>query len=161
MADEPTPPESETDPEPTPEPEQPKPAEVPAEVKAALKKANKEAETLRLKLKEFEDRDKSEVDKLNERLSAAEKRALDADRLEVAIEKGLTKSQAKRLVGSTREELEADADELIADLGKPSEPQRPAPSGKPQEQLKPGNNDPDAPVEETDVRKLGARMFQH
>lgn len=162
MADDPITPEPEKDPEPTPEEDAPKPAaDIPAEVKAALKKANKEAETLRLKLKEYEDRDKTEVDKLNERLALAERRALDAERLEVALDKGLTRTQAKRLVGSTREELEADADELIADLGPPSEDPRPAPSRKPQEQLKPGSSDPDAPVEETDVRKLGARMFQH
>lgn len=159
MADEPTPTEPEKDPEPAPpEEEQPKPAEVPAEVKAALRKANKEAETLRLKLKEYEDRDKTEVDKLNERLALAERRALDAERLEVALEKGLTRTQAKRLVGTTREELEADADELIADLGATNEP-RPSPTQKPQERLKPGNNDPDAPVDETDVKKLGERMF--
>ena len=45
---------------------------------------------------------------------ASEERAL---RAEVANAKGLTPSQAKRLVGSTREELEADADELLKDIG--------------------------------------------
>lgn len=91
--------------------------DVPPEVKRALRQANKEAETLRLKLKEFEDRDKTETQKLAERADAAEKRALDLEsralRLEVASEKGLTSAQAKRLVGSTRDELEADADELL------------------------------------------------
>ena len=38
-------------------------------------------------------------------------------RAEVSNAKGLTPTQAKRLVGATREELEADADELLADLG--------------------------------------------
>lgn len=91
--------------------------DVPPEVKAALRKANKEAETLRLQLKEFEDRDKTEAQKLIERADAAEKRAAEVEgralRLEVAAEKGLTPAQAKRLVGSTREELETDADELL------------------------------------------------
>src|SRR5690242_15401642 len=91
--------------------EQPKPKDdVPPEVKAALRKANKEAETLRLKLQEFEDRDKTEAQKLAERAEAAERRATELEtralRLEVAAEKGLTPAQAKRLVGSTREELE-------------------------------------------------------
>ena len=36
--------------------------------------------------------------------------------LEVAHEKGLTPAQAKRLVGNTREELEADADEVLRDF---------------------------------------------
>lgn len=55
-----------------------------------------------------------------EREAAAEKRATDADaramRLEVAFEKGLTPAQAKRLVGGSREELEADADEILRDF---------------------------------------------
>jgi hypothetical protein len=38
-------------------------------------------------------------------------------RAEVALAKGLTPTQAKRLVGTTKDELEADADELLADLG--------------------------------------------
>lgn len=91
--------------------------DVPPEVKAALRKANKEAETLRLKLQEFEDRDKTEAQKLAERAEAAERRAAEFEtsalRLEVAALKGLTPAQAKRLVGSTREELETDADELL------------------------------------------------
>lgn len=44
---------------------------------------------------------------------ASEERAL---RAEVANAKGLTPSQAKRLIGATREELEADADELLKDI---------------------------------------------
>jgi hypothetical protein len=38
-------------------------------------------------------------------------------RLTVALEKGLTAVQAKRLMGNTKEELEADADELVASFG--------------------------------------------
>ncbi|MEO3974366.1 hypothetical protein [Streptomyces sp. CAU 1734] len=37
-------------------------------------------------------------------------------RITVAAEKGLTPAQARRLQGSTREELEADADELLNDF---------------------------------------------
>lgn len=102
--------------------------DVPPEVRRALNKANKEAETLRLKLQEFEDRDKSEAEKVAERAKTAEDRATQAEskalRLEVAFEKGLTPAQAKRLVGSTREELEADADELLETF-KPAEAQKP------------------------------------
>ena len=43
----------------------------------------------------------------------AERRAM---RAEIANAKGLTPTQAKRLIGTTREELEADADELLRDL---------------------------------------------
>lgn len=87
----------------------------------ALKKANKEAEQHRLKLKEYEDRDKSETEKLTERarelestLTNAEKAAL---RYEVALDKSLPKSLAVRLQGDTREEMEADAEELLKTLG--------------------------------------------
>ena len=70
------------------------------------------------RLKELDDADKSEVDKAKERASAAEKKAADAElramRLEIAADKGLPFAMAKRLVGSNREELEADAEELAA-----------------------------------------------
>lgn len=46
----------------------------------------------------------------------ADKAELKALRLEVAAEKGLKPSQAKRLVGTTKEELEADADEILEDF---------------------------------------------
>lgn len=58
---------------------------------------------------------------LEERVAEIEKQAKDAEdrarRAEVANAKGLTPSQAKRLIGSTREELEADADDLLKDIG--------------------------------------------
>jgi hypothetical protein len=98
-------------------------ADIPPEVKRALNKANKEAETLRLKLKEFEDRDKSDLEKLTEERDAEKRRADQSDlravKLEIAAEKGLTPAQAKRLVGETRDELESDAQELL-DTFKPA-----------------------------------------
>lgn len=51
---------------------------VPPEVKKALQRANKEAESLRLKLKAYEDEKKTEAEKLAERADAAEKRELAA-----------------------------------------------------------------------------------
>jgi len=102
-------------------------SDIPAEVKQALKKANKEAETLRLKLKEYEDRDKTEAQKLQEERDAllAERDSLHMAQMrrEVADEMGLTPAQAKRLVGSTREELEADAAEIAATF--PTTPAKP------------------------------------
>jgi hypothetical protein len=93
--------------------------------------AAKERDALAARLKEFEDRDKSEATRALERAEAAEKAAAAAEaralRLEVASEKGLTPAQAKRLVGETREELEADADELVATF-KPAESDDPDPS---------------------------------
>lgn len=85
--------------------------------------AEKRAADLEARLKEFEDRDKTESTRATERAEAAEKRAAEAEaralRLEVASEKGLTPAQAKRLVGDSREELEADAQELL-DTFKPA-----------------------------------------
>lgn len=72
------------------------------------------------RLDEIEEANKTEIEKAQARAEAAEKELsasrTDALRAQVALDKKLTPSQAKRLVGSTREELEADADELLADL---------------------------------------------
>jgi len=88
----------------------------------ARAKANADAAT---KLQQFEDRDKTEAQKLTERAEAAERRVAEIEahaiRLEVAAEKGLTPAQAKRLVGTSRAELEADADELLETF-KPAAP---------------------------------------
>jgi Fe2+ transport system protein B len=72
------------------------------------------------KLDEIEQANKSEAEKLAERAAQAEARATALEtaaiRNQIALERGLTPTQAKRLMGATREELEADADELLADL---------------------------------------------
>ena len=76
------------------------------------------------KLAEFEESQKTEAQKAQERLEAAEKRAaeleLKAARAEVAAAKGVP---AELLTGSTQEELEASADALIQFRGEP-QPQR-------------------------------------
>jgi len=56
-----------------------KAGDVPPEVRRALGKANKEAETLRRRLKEFEDRDKTDLQKAQERADAAEQRATELE----------------------------------------------------------------------------------
>lgn len=75
---------------------------------------------------------KSEAVLLNERLAkyetdlAAERTA--RWRAEVAAEKGLTAAQAARLQGGTRDELAADADDLVALFpATPAGPRTPAP----------------------------------
>ncbi len=99
-----------------------KPAtEVPAEVKAALRKANKEAETLRLRLKEIEDRDKTEAQKLSERAEAAERSATEAQRelsrLRVISEVGLPADLHEFVIGNDEDELRAKATKLKAQFG--------------------------------------------
>jgi hypothetical protein len=69
---------------------------------------------------------------LTERIAAMEERTakaeLEALRLKVAADKGLSPKQAARLRGATRDELEADADELLADFpGSTSTPGTPRP----------------------------------
>jgi hypothetical protein len=56
---------------------------------------------------------------IKDRDAANEKAKGSADALkwEVALDKGLTKTMAKRLVGTTREELEADAEDLLKEFG--------------------------------------------
>jgi len=82
------------------------------------------------KFDEAEQANKSELEKERERAEKAEERATKAEqatlRADVAAAKGLTAGQAKRLVGSTREELEADADEILADFA----PKKTTPSSK-------------------------------
>jgi hypothetical protein len=80
-------------------------------------------------LAEIQDRDKTELQKAQERAAELEKAAqnheLTALRLQIAFDKGLTPAQAKRLVGTTRDELEADADEVLANFT-PRDARRPS-----------------------------------
>jgi len=157
------PPEGGTDPEPFDE----------TRALAKIHKANQEAAGLRDRLKtaeekaarldELENANKSEQQRAQEAAAALEQRATAAEqralRLEVAADKGLTPGQAKRLVGSTLEELEADADELLETFGGTA-PVAPADSipRRPTERLRPGGSGTPAPPEETDPRKLAARV---
>ena len=102
----------------------------PEALRKQLEKARKEAASYRTKVreleplaskaKELEDAGRTELEKLTARAEQAERTAAEnaarALRLDVAFEKGLTPAQAKRLVGSSREELEADAEEILRDF---------------------------------------------
>lgn len=108
------------------------------------------------KLAEIENANRSEAEKAAEKAAAAEKRAADAEaralRLEIAAEKGLTAAQAKRLVGATREELEADASEILEAF--PTQPSGAGapPSEKPSPALKGGSDPTEDP--DVDIRKV-------
>lgn len=127
--------------------------------KAELKKKNSEAQNLRDRLKAaedslkaIEDKDKSDSQKATDRATALEAEVKNLIRENVALGAGLTADQAKRLVGESREELEADAAELVTTLGiKPDADPIP---GKPTEKLPRGGGDPDTEVAETDPGKL-------
>ena len=144
-----------------------------AQLKAALAKANKDAERHRLRNKELEpiaakaqeaeDAKKDEVQRLTEQIATLTKERDSAvgkaDRLEVAIAKSLDEDRAqristavKRLTGTTREELEADADELLPMLFRDLSDDREPPAGKPREHLRGGGDPTESP--EPDVREV-------
>ncbi|MFC9432690.1 hypothetical protein [Nocardia sp. NPDC057030] len=94
---------------------------------------------LAAKVKEFEDRDKTDQQRLADEVAALKQQVADKDveigkarhaslRAEVAAAKGVP---ATSLSGTTREELEACADDLIAwrDANTKRPPKPPAPSG--------------------------------
>lgn len=91
-----------------------------ARMKEQVSVAKKSAAEMAARLKEIEDRDKSELQKTAERAEAAEKALAAATakeiRTAVGAAKGLTLSQSMRLQGSTTEELEADADAFLAEI---------------------------------------------
>lgn len=122
----------------------------------ARRDAEKKAQDLETRLKELEDKDKSDGERLADKLAAAEKRATDAEakalRYEVAAEKGV---KPRWLAGTTREELEAAADEYLTDHppADPGDPGGNPPPRKPVEDLK-GGGDPSAEPTETNPTKL-------
>ncbi|MGW2364966.1 hypothetical protein ACWCZ5_05220 [Streptomyces sp. NPDC001667] len=79
-----------------------------------------ELEPAAAELHQLQEAGKTEAQRLSERAEAAERLAeqtrAELVRAQVAHSKGLTERQAARLVGTTREDLEADADELLADI---------------------------------------------
>lgn len=81
---------------------------------AAARKARQDAEA---KIKEFEDRDKSEHEKVAERAKTAEERAdraeLKALRLTIGQRKGLAPEIAELLNGTDEKEMSDHADRLI------------------------------------------------
>jgi hypothetical protein len=73
------------------------------------------------KVKADQDTSKSDLQKVLDKVAGLETRAEEAERkalvAEVAADKKLTPAQARRLQGTTREELESDAAELLEAFG--------------------------------------------
>lgn len=119
-----------TDPNPQPTPD-PKPVVDPqpesftqADVdRIVADRLKREREATRTKYADYDDlkTKAAGATTLEERVAQIERQAQESEtralRAEVANVKGLTATQAKRLIGATREELEADADELLRDIG--------------------------------------------
>lgn len=108
------------------------------------------------RLEKIEADGQSETEKAVRRAEAAERRAEQAEakhlRLEIAIEKGLTPAQAKRLVGSSREELEGDAAELLEAFG----PRKADGEGDPKDPKAEGDPKPDPRRRPTERLRSGA-----
>lgn len=116
------------------------------------------------KVDELETSKKSDLDKLTEQIEGLKRSQADTEaralRAEVATAKGLNAAQAKRLAGTTREELEADADEIIEafPVSKESDSTKPSPpSRQPKPDLR-GGGDPNDEPTETDPAKLASSV---
>lgn len=84
----------------------------------ARKTAEKELKALKSRVQEFEDRDKTELERAQAAAEAAARERDEATaallRYEIAAEKGVPNDALALLTGSTREELEAKADSILA-----------------------------------------------
>lgn len=133
-------------------------------------KAKAEAEDMRAKLAKYEDKDKTETQRLQEAADSFKSRAEKAEALhkrrEIAEEQApdhatvaQIRAVAKRLSGESDDELEADAKELFGLIApEPSgggTPPKNTPPSKPKASLR-GGGDPDSGDDETDPRKLAA-----
>ena len=87
------------------------------ELSQKMEKRSKENATAADELKALKESKQTDEEKLATKLADLEKRANEADhralRAEIAQSKGLTAAQAKRLQGTNKDELEADADDLL------------------------------------------------
>ncbi|GHJ59139.1 hypothetical protein NOK12_16570 [Nocardioides sp. OK12] len=123
----------------------------PERAKRKIAKLNSEAANLRKRLTEApKAEDAAAKDKRIGELEAA------SLRYEIALDLGLPKEIAARLQGADRDEMVADAEKLL-ELLAPAK--RPATTRKPTEALR-GGLEPDKEPEETNLSKLGERMFR-
>lgn len=125
-------------------------------VRAERDKFKGERDEYKGKVDKHEDASKTEQQRLEERAQNAEARVKPLEqevfRLRVALKKGLTEVQAKRLVGETEEDLEKDADELLATFRSEGDGDQDS-RRRPQERLRPGAA-PSADAEPNDPAKL-------
>lgn len=92
------------------------------------------------KLAAIEEASKTEAQKAADKMAEYERRTADAEtkalRYEVGVEKGIPAKLLRYLTGATKEEIEANADQLIADFGADTAPGNVAPLGRPKEALR-------------------------
>lgn len=83
----------------------------------AAKAANARARALEAQLREQQEQARPLEDRLRDADAAKSEAELRALRIEIGVSKGLSLTLAKRLSGSTAEEIGADADALAAEMG--------------------------------------------
>ncbi len=127
-----------------------------AEARKWETRAKENREALEARQKEIEDSQKTAEQKAAEASADATSARLEALRYKVAAEKGLTLSLAARLTGSTKEELEADADTLMALIPKAPEAPPALPVGPTVPGQQPGGSTPAAQVTQSDLDALAA-----
>ncbi len=115
-----------------------------------IRKLNSEAANLRKRAKDAEEK----LAGAGETSKQAESLAAENLRLKVGIKHSLPEGILDRLKGDTEEELLADAEALLK-LFSPKAP----PSNRPAEALR-GGTKPEAEPDETDLDKIGERMFR-
>lgn len=97
-----------------------------AKWKALSRKHEKAAQSFETRLREIEDRDKTEAQRLAERAEAAERAAAEREaelrRYRVGTAKGLPADLIERLRGDSDDDLAADADKLLGLLPAPVQP---------------------------------------
>lgn len=132
-------------------------------------KRSEENATAADELKRLRESKQTDEEKVAAKLADLEKRANEAEhralRSEVADRKGLTAAQRKRLQGATREELEADADDLLESFPAAKDGNSGGTGGgsgddksrKPRERLAGGGDPTEDPVE-TNPAKLAASV---
>lgn len=122
----------------------------PEKARKQIRKLNSENENLRKRVNEAPKADDvKDLQKQNTDLGS------ENLRLRVGYKLGLPLEMTDRLKGDTEDELVADAEKLVELIAPAKRPT----TRKPTETLR-GGGQPDQEPEETDVRKLGERIFQ-
>lgn len=127
-----------------------------AEARKWETRAKENREALDARQKEIEDSQKSAEQKAAEATADASSARLEALRYKVAAEKGLTLALAARLSGSTKEELEADAETLMALIPKAPDAPPALPVGPTVPGQQPGGANPAAQITRSDLDALAA-----
>lgn len=135
-----------------------------AATKAKLSTAEGERDAARKKLTDKEAEGQTENEKFSGQLADLQQKLEQESnrrlRAEVASAKGLTAAQAKRLAGTTQEELEADADEILEAFpvsqnnGGGQKPPSRQPTGQQGSGSLAGGSDPSEHEEKIDIAKL-------